>query len=439
MQALSSNQHKRYHIDILLLVTTIVVSVIGLVNLLSTKILPEGGFGDLESFLKQLLIVIIGFVLYFVLSKVELTYLKYWQVLLIIYLVTLFLLIATLLFAPTINNVKRWLIIAGFQLQASEVAKLTVIILTASIMSFKEKYNQWILFILSFVLVLPLVILIYLQPNGSMSILLLSLWFLISFLGLSNPFRNFLLVTILISITGAFLLSSITGNLIWYLLLIPAVILAVFLYYAKSSSKILLISSIVVGLLIGAVTSIIWGNVLHDYQKERIEVFLEPSGKEEDMGFNVNQSRIAIGSGQIFGKGFGNGTQSKRDFLPEHETDFIFASYAEEFGLVGSLFLIFVYAVLILICFFKSIQTTDNKMLSLISLGIGIQILLQVFINIGTNLGTIPATGIPLPFMSVGGSATIMTLLSLGILQNIHNTVESKLNVKGKEILDIYD
>lgn len=197
--------------------------------------------------------------------------------------------------------------------------------------------------------------------------------------------------------------------------------------------------AVVVGITLGSISSVIWENILHDYQKERIEVFLDPSGKEDDMGFNVNQSRIAIGSGQIFGKGFGNGTQSKRDFLPEHETDFIFASYAEEFGLVGSMFLIFVYATLVLICIFKSIKTTDNKMFSLISLGIGLMILLQVFINIGTNLGTIPATGIPLPFMSVGGSSTIMTLLSLGIIQNIHNSISGKLNTNKKQILDIYE
>jgi len=439
MQILSSNSNKRYHIDILLLITLVVISVIGLVNLLSTKILPEGGFGDLNSLYKQFLIIIVGFILFFVISKLELSYLKYWQVLLIIYLGTLFLLVATLLFAPTINGVKRWLIIAGFQLQASEVAKLTVIILTATIMSFKEKYNQWILFVISFVLVLPLVILIYLQPNGSMSILLLSLWFLISFLSLSNPIRNLLLVTIVALTSGSFLLSAITSNMLWFLLLIPSFVLTIFLFYSKNSPRILLISSVAVGLVVGGILSIVWQNVLHDYQKERIEAFIEPTGKESDIGFNVNQSRIAIGSGQLVGKGFGNGTQSKRDFLPEHETDFIFASYAEEFGLIGSLFLIFVYGVLIAICFFKSIQISENKMLSLISLGLGLQLLLQVFINIVTNLVTIPATGIPLPFMSVGGSSTLMTLLSFGLLQNIHNSLESKLDVKGKEILDIYD
>ncbi|NMC08918.1 FtsW/RodA/SpoVE family cell cycle protein, partial [Candidatus Microgenomates bacterium] len=247
------------------------------------------------------------------------------------------------------------------------------------------------------------------------------------------------LVTIVALTSGSFLLSAITSNMLWFLLLIPSFVLTIFLFYSKNSPRILLISSVAVGLVVGGILSIVWQNVLHDYQKERIEAFIEPTGKESDIGFNVNQSRIAIGSGQLVGKGFGNGTQSKRDFLPEHETDFIFASYAEEFGLIGSLFLIFVYGVLIAICFFKSIQISENKMLSLISLGLGLQLLLQVFINIGTNLGTIPATGIPLPFMSVGGSSTLMTLLSFGLLQNVHNSLESKLDVKGKEILDIYD
>ncbi len=439
MNIFSKKESSVYHIDWFLLSSTIIISIIGIVNLVSTKILPTGGLGDLQTVYKQLLFLLIGFILYFLISKLELNYLKYWQVLLIIYIVTVALLVATLLFAPTINNVKRWLVIGGFQLQASEVAKVTVILITAAIVSFKDKYNQWLLLLLSFILVLPMAILVYLQPNGSIAILLLSIWGLISFMGLSNPFRNILLLIILSLIAGSFLLSAVLLNPLWYLLLIPASILSIFIYYARDSWRILLISTLLSGLLIGVVFSNIWQHVLKDYQKDRIEAFLDPTGTESDIGFNVNQSRIAIGSGQIFGKGFGNGTQSKRNFLPEHETDFIFASYAEEFGLVGSLFLIMVYGVIIVICLFKSIRTVTNPLLSLLSLGVGLAFLLQIFINIGTNLGTIPATGIPLPFMSVGGSSTIMSLVALGLVQNVHNVVERKLNVKTTEILNIYE
>jgi rod shape determining protein RodA len=119
----------------------------------------------------------------------------------------------------------------------------------------------------------------------------------------------------------------------------------------------------------------------------------------------------------LFGKGFGNGTQSKRNFLPEHQTDFIFASFAEEFGLVGSLFLMTLYGYLVVKCFTIGMNTSDNQFLSLLTLGVGVKLLLEVFINIGTNIGTIPATGIPLPLMSAGGSITIMTFVAMGLVR----------------------
>jgi len=126
-------------------------------------------------------------------------------------------------------------------------------------------------------------------------------------------------------------------------------------------------------------------------------------------------------------------------FLPEHETDFIFASYAEEFGLVGSLFLLGLYAVIVLTCFTTGMNLVDEKMLSLICIGIGLQILLGVFINVGTNLGAIPATGIPLPLMSSGGTVTIMTLFSMGIVQNIYKKYLTKTKDKSNDILNVYE
>jgi rod shape determining protein RodA len=367
-------------------------------------------------------------------SRADLSYVKHWQSIFIIYLPTLILLIITLLFAPTINFVRRWLVIGGIQIQPSEIAKLVVIIYTAVLMSKKESFNEWLLFGISFLLTLPFVVLIYLEPDASMSFLTLLVWFFVAFMGLTNPLRNTAVLLVLSLVFGGFLLGTITGSLGWYLLIIPGVILTIFIFYSKNTWRKAVVISLIVSVFLGLLTSVIWQGLLQDYQKDRIVAFLNPSETESDIGFNVNQARIAIGSGQLLGKGFGNGTQSKRDFLPEHQTDFIFASFAEEFGLLGSLFLIGLYGYLIVRCFLIAMDTSKKQFLSLLVLGIGIKLLFEVFINLGTNTGTIPATGIPLPLMSAGGSITIMTLLAFGLVQNVKRENDTmKANVMLQE------
>ena len=425
--------------NIVIVLPLILLSALGVITLLSTRILPDGSLGELSIVWKQVIALGIGWLGFLFFSKVDLTYLKYWQVLALIYGVTVALLVITLFFAPVINGVRRWLVIGGFQIQPSEIAKLSVILITASIMSMKEKFNEWILFLITLASTLVIFLLIYLEPGGSMSLLIMSIWFLLAFLGLSNPFRNSVLVTIIGSITTGFLVAAVTGNWYWYALVILGIVIAIFSIYSRRMSKILVVISLSVALLLGVLLSVVWDSVLRDYQKDRIEAFFNPAETESNIGFNVNQSRIAIGSGQIFGKGFGNGTQSKREFIPEHETDFIFASYAEEFGLVGSLFLLGLYAAIVLVCFTTGMNLVEDRMLSLICIGVGLQILLGVFINVGTNLGAIPATGIPLPLMSSGGTVTIMTLFSMGIVQNIYMKYLRKTKNKSEDILDVYE
>ena len=425
-------------IDFKILIPTILLSVLGVITLLSTTILPAGGFGDLDIVWKQIIFIIIGFVIYFILTIVDLSYLKYWQILLILFAGTVLLLILTLLIGPTINNVKRWLIVGGVQIQASEIAKVTVIIYTASILSLKDKINQWLLLLISFILSSVLFILIFLEPSGSMSILLMSIWFLVSFFGLNNTLRNSAMLIILGSNILAFLLSSITQNNAWLLLLLIGITVSVFAFYHKESWKIFVTVTFVISILIGLGSRIIWKDVLREYQKNRIEAFFNPEETQDDIGFNVNQARIAIGSGQLVGKGFGNGTQSKRNFLPEYQTDFIFASFAEEFGLIGSLFLLSLYAILIITCFNLAVNTIDNPLYSLIAIGVGLKLLLEVFINIGTNTGVIPATGIPLPLMSSGGSITVMTFVCLGLMQNISSRYAQSRKGHSEGIMDEY-
>ncbi len=437
MQDFLQTKRKRLNVELRILIPSVVISIIGLVTLLSTTILPNGTFGDINIVQKQVLFVIVGYILYFLISKIDLSYSRYWQVILIIYILTLLSLIAVLLFGPTINFVKRWIVIGGIQIQPSEIAKITVIFFTAFLLSQKDKYNQWILLGLSFLLVLPIFFLIYLQPDGSMSVLTLAIWFVVAFTGLEDQIRNSVAILIIGLGTLGFLLSSILGNALWLLLVLAGLIVSVFAYFYRDRWRIIIIVSFLISVVLGLTSSVIWDSVLRDYQKERIEVYLDPTLDTGDTGFNVNQARIAIGSGQVFGKGFGNGTQSKRNFLPEHQTDFIFASFAEEFGLVGAVFLLILFATLILTGINYTIHLTNEPYFAMITLGFSIKILLEVFINIATNTGAIPATGIPLPLVSAGGSITLVTLFSLGVIQSIisHSTKADNT----VEILKSYD
>ena len=405
---------------------TILLSIIGVFTLLSTTIEPSGGFGDLSIVWRQIAFIAVGLIIYIALMFIDLSYIKYWQLQTIFFVTTLILLVLTLLIGPTINYVKRWLVIGGVQIQASEIAKVVVIMYTASILSMKDKVNQWILFAITLVLTGILFILIFMEPSGSMSLLLLTIWFLVAFLGLNNTIRNSILLLILSTNVLGFLISSITGNMLWLLLLVLGFIIAIFAFYHKESWKIFVVVTTIISVALGFGSRVIWQDVLRDYQKNRVEAFFNPEETQDDIGFNVNQAKIAIGSGQIFGKGFGNGTQSKRNFLPEYQTDFIFASFAEEFGLVGSMIILSLYATLILSCFTLAMNVADKPFYALIAIGIGIKLLLEIFINIGTNTGVIPATGIPLPLMSSGGSITVMTFVGLGLIQNIYTRVYKK-------------
>jgi rod shape determining protein RodA len=253
---------------------------------------------------------------------------------------------------------------------------------------------------------------------------MLMIWFFVAFTGLDNQLRNSIAVVIIsLGILG-FLLSTILGNALWLTLVVVSLIISIFAYYYRDKWRILIIISFLLSILLGLTSSIVWDDLLEDYQKERIEVFFNPTKDTGDAGFNVNQAKIAIGSGQIFGKGFGNGTQSKRNFLPEYRTDFIFAAFAEEFGLVGSVFLLLLYLLIIFTIFNRTIDLGNQSYFAMIMIGVLVKILLEVFINVGTNMGVIPATGIPLPLVSAGGSSVVATLFSLGLVQSIisHST-----------------
>lgn len=171
--------------------------------------------------------------------------------------------------------------------------------------------------------------------------------------------------------------------------------------------------------VIGALLMPVTYSQLQDYQKNRIKTFLAPDSDVSGSGYNVRQAAIAIGSGGLFGQGLGQGSQSQLNFLPVAHTDFIFAGLAEATGLVGSLILLALYLVMML-RIFKIAGVAKDIFGMYVSLGMAIMFAYQIFVNIGMNLGIMPVTGIPLPFVSAGGTSLIVSFAGLGILQSIY-------------------
>ena len=176
--------------------------------------------------------------------------------------------------------------------------------------------------------------------------------------------------------------------------------------------------SLIVGIIFLLLSPLAYKYILKDYQRQRVEHFLKPASDPLGQGYNLIQSQIAIGSGGFFGKGYKKGTQGQLLFLPEKHSDFIFASTTEELGLFAVILILTSYFLIIKTLFSKAYQSTNNLPLFLFTLGIAFEIWTQAFINIGMNLGLLPVTGIPLPFMSVGGSSIMALLFSLGIISS---------------------
>jgi len=160
-----------------------------------------------------------------------------------------------------------------------------------------------------------------------------------------------------------------------------------------------------------------WHFLLHDYQKRRILTFLNPENDPLGSGYHIMQSKIALGSGGIFGKGFMKGTQSHLNFLPEKQTDFIFTMFCEEFGMVGAVGLLLLYAILVALGLIISLRV-QNKFGRLVSFGVTMTMLTYVFINMAMVMGLVPVVGVPLPMVSYGGTAMITLMMGFGLLLN---------------------
>ena len=200
-----------------------------------------------------------------------------------------------------------------------------------------------------------------------------------------------------------------------YVWVIYIVAFTLFLYFRKQLSD--LIYGIVSNSLAGLVMPVIW-NSLKEYQQRRIISFFSPWVDPQGMSWQIIQSKIAIGSGKLFGKGFLSGTQKKLEFLPERHTDFIFSCFGEEFGLIGIILITGIY-VFLLYKILVLLKGTKNRFASIFVSGVLAWLGYQTFLNIGMTMGLLPITGVPLPFLSYGGSSLLACFMAIGVCLRI--------------------
>ncbi|MFW6282478.1 MAG: FtsW/RodA/SpoVE family cell cycle protein [Minisyncoccales bacterium] len=325
--------------------------------------LSKGNFFDLK---KQIIFAIISFILMIVVSFFDWKALKDSSFILVLYFTGILLLIGLLFFAPTIRGTKGWYKIGGISINPVDFVNLILIILLSKYFSKRhiEIYHIKHIFISAVYIAIPAA-LIFLQPDMGPVLIILSLW------------------------VGVLIISGIKIRHFLFLIL--------------------------VGILIA---SLGWMFLLKPYQKERIVNFVIPESDPLEGSWNQSQAKIAIGSGGFLGKGIGKGSQVQHGFLPEVKTDFIFSALAEETGFVGIFFIFLLFSGLLWKIISIALRAESNFP-RLFAVGFGILIFSQIFIHICVNIGILPVIGLPLPFISYGGSNLVSFFLGLGNLQSI--------------------
>jgi rod shape determining protein RodA len=314
-------------------------------------------------------------------------------------------LLVLVLFLGGGKGVHRWFIFGPVHFQPSEVAKIAVVLALARYLSqdTRDLRNLKELAI-AFAMVIVPVGLIIKQPDLGTAIVLCALLIPMLFWAGLSPFVVFLIVSPFVAIVSAFNLYTFAAAM----LLIVGV-----LFFAKRRLPVL-ITVFIVNIFFGALTPSLW-NKLHDYQKTRIMIFLGLEQDPRGTGYQVAQSQVAIGSGGFWGKGWLQGTQTKLRFLPEQHTDFIFSVIGEEFGFFGVAIILLTFFVML----WRTLQIASelkNNFLALVVIGCAAILGVHVVVNTGMTVGIMPVTGIPLPFLSYGGSSLLTNMTILGLI-----------------------
>ncbi len=352
-------------IDWILMIPVFLIVFFGLITMNSFAI--ENSF-----FNKQIIWLFVSVLVFIFLSLVDLKFLRRTPVVVWLYVISVSTLLLLFLIGSIFQGAQSWFSFGGFSFQPADFAKLALIITLAKYFSRRHiEIRNFRHLIVSGVYAFILFFLIFLQPDFGSALIIFALWFgMVMVSGLS---KKHLLIL--------FILGVVTFGGLWFF-------------------------------------------VLQDYQKARILNFLHPLQDIQGSGYNAYQSTIAVGSGQILGKGVGYGTQSRLSFLPEYQTDFIFAAYAEEWGFVGVILLFLLYSLIIWRILVNATHGATNFEI-LFGLGVAIMFISHFVVHVGMNIGLMPITGLTLPFMSYGGTNLLISFASLGILMSMKKYANS--------------
>lgn len=429
----NSGKKLKLNVDATLVISSLILIIVGILTIYSANITKAQ---NADKYIKQIIAALAGLVIFFFFLYIE--YHRFIQAWLIILVGSVIILLITLIFARKVSGQRSWIFIFGQGFQASEIAKLFSIIIVARYLdTVKKRIKELKYFAFTFVLISPIILLILLQPDLGTAMIYFPV--ILTMLFISGADKKHLLMLI-----GTILIGAVIPLLMFYLTEIKQITGSPILAFNKIS--VLILVAIVFGMVSGVfylaykhfkVKSLnvamlvlmcfslglfLSSGVKSYLKKHHYNRFLAFVDKEKidprGAGWNISQSLTAIGAGGFNGQGFLKGNQKNGGFLPAQDTDFIFAVIAEEWGFVGSLVIILLFMIII----YRGINVIFNAkdiVGCLIATGITSLFFFHLLINIGMTIGIMPVIGIPLPFLSSGGSFLITCMGSIGLLLNV--------------------
>jgi rod shape determining protein RodA len=416
------NKNIIYRLDWILILIYLILVSFGIVNVYSATFSEtlEGVFDISQAVGKQVFFLIFSLFIGMIILAINSKFFEQFATL--GYFLSLLLLFGLFVFGKTVSGATSWYNIGGISLQPSELAKVTTALVIASLLSKfqSDLKTPRTLFKIGAYVLLPF-LLIVLQPDPGSALVFGAFFFPLFREGLNYTYLIiFLSILALFFITLSFHFGVVIG-------IITVLIFLLYFIFKNLNPRVKIwpfLILLIVSIGFSFSVDYIFDNVFQQRHRDRINIVLGKEIDTQGVGYNINQSKIAIGSGGFKGKGFLEGTQTKGDFVPAQHTDYIFSTIGEEWGFIGSFFLIFLFCLLIFRIILQAEKQT-NKFRRVYSYGPAGLIFTHFFINIGMSLGMIPTIGIPLPFISYGGSS----ILAFSIMVFIHlNFDANRLN-----------
>jgi len=363
-----------------------------------------------ENFQRQIVWGVFSFVIFFITYSLPTNIFKSFTV--PGYLISLLLLLAVLAIGRQISGSKSWLVIGSMGFQPSEIAKIATIMAIASYLSRNNSnIDSFKDILITLAVGVTPVLLILMEPDMGTSLVFMGVILIMFFWKGISSFSLFVVLS------PAFVAVAAIFGIIYFIF---ALILVIVLLITFKKDLFFSASIFAISLSSGFFADYVY-HALSPHQQKRIQSFLDPNADPLGSGYNTIQAKVAIGSGGLTGKGFLAGNQTQLQFIPEQWTDFAFCVIGEEFGFIGSIFVIGIFLILFL-RILKMAHNTKDEFLSLVTMGILSVYLIHFIINMGMVVGILPVIGIPLPFISYGGSSLLVNMFMLGILANIYRT-----------------